>query len=47
MMFVIELHKKQIKWFKNKFGITDYVIAWLAFIKGLIFGIIITYYFLN
>ena len=43
-MKVIEFHKKQIAWWKNKFGINDYAVAWIAFIKGLIVGSLITYY---
>ena len=35
-MKVIELHKKQMEWWKNKLGIDDYAVAWIAFIKGLI-----------
>ena len=43
-MKVIEFHKRQLEWIKNKYGISDYSIAWIAFIKGLIFGSLITYY---
>ena len=38
-MKVIELHKKQMEWWKNKLGIDDYAVAWIAFIKGLIIGV--------
>ena len=30
--------------FQNKLGIDDYAISWIAFIKGLIIGSLITYY---
>ena len=43
-MKVIELHKKQMEWWKKKLGIDDYLVAWIAFIKGLIIGSLITYY---
>ena len=43
-MKVIELHKKQMEWWKNKLGIDDYAVARIAFIKGLIIGSLITYY---
>ena len=43
-MKVIELHKKQMEWWKKKLGIDDYAVAWIAFIKGLIIGSLITYY---
>tara|TARA_B100000965_G_C18899342_1_gene459585 strand:+ start:300 stop:440 length:141 start_codon:yes stop_codon:yes gene_type:complete len=46
-MKVIEFHKKQIEWWKNKLGIGDYTVAWIAFIKGLIIGSLITYYINN
>ena len=35
-MKVIEFHKKQMVWWKNKLGIDDYAVAWIAFIKGFI-----------
>ena len=33
---MIEMHKKQLEWFKSKLGISDYTVAWIAFLKGLI-----------
>ena len=44
IMKVIELHKKQMEWWKKKLGIDDYSVAWIAFIKGLLIGSLITYY---
>ena len=35
---MIEWHKQRIEWFKKKAGISNYGIAWLSFIKGLIIG---------
>ncbi len=29
-MKVIELHKKQMEWWKNKLGIDKYAVAWIA-----------------
>ena len=43
-MKVIELHKKQMEWWKKKLRIDDYSVAWIAFIKGLVIGSLITYY---
>ena len=43
-MKVIELHKKQMEWWNHKLRIDDYAVAWIAFIKGLIIGSLITYY---
>ena len=36
-----EWHKKQVEWWKNKLGIDDYTVAWIAFIKGLIIGLVL------
>jgi len=41
---MIEFHKRQIDWFKQRVGISDYVIIWIAFIKGLIIGYLIACY---
>ena len=44
---MIELHKKQLEWFKSKLGISDYTVAWIPFLKGLILGIFIYHFFIN
>ena len=41
---MIEFHKRQIEWFKERVGISDYAITWIAFIKGLIIGYLIACY---
>jgi len=46
-MKAVELHKKQMECWKNKLGIDYYAVAWIAFIKGLILGTLITYYINN
>ena len=38
------MHVITMVWWKNKLGIDDYAVAWIAFIKGLIIGSLITYY---
>ena len=43
---MIEWHKNRVEWFKDKTGISNYVIAWLSFVKGLIIGLIIYHFFL-
>ena len=43
---MIKMHKKQIEWFKTKTGVSDYGIAWVSFIKGIIFGLVIYHFFL-
>lgn len=40
---MIEMHKRQIELWKSKLGISDYGIAWIAFFKGLIIGLLIFY----
>ena len=44
---MIEMHKKQLEWFKSKLGISDYTGAWIAFLKGLILGLFIYHFFIN
>jgi hypothetical protein len=44
---MIEMHKKQLEWFKSKLGISDYTVAWIAFLKGLILGLLIYHFFIN
>ena len=38
------MHKDQIEWFKSKLGVSDYSIAWIAFIKGLIFWLLLNHF---
>ena len=38
---MIEMHKRQITLCKSKLGISDYGIAWIAFLKGLVLGLLI------
>jgi len=44
---MINLHKKYIEWWKIKFNISNYGIAWISFIKGLIIGLLIYHFFIN
>ena len=41
---MIEIHKQQVEWWKAKLGLSDYGVAWIAFFKGIIFGLL-TYHF--
>ena len=43
---MIEFHKKNINWFKEKLNLSDYVMLWLSFIKGLILGLLIYHFFI-
>ena len=38
------MHKNQIEWFKVRLGVNDYGIVWIAFIKGLIFGLLLNFF---
>ena len=40
-------HKKYIGWWKQKLGISDYGVAWISFVKGLIIGLLIYHFFIN
>jgi len=42
---MIELHKKYINWLKEKLNLSDYILLWLSFIKGLIVGLL-AYHFI-
>ena len=44
---MIETHKRQLEWWKSKLGISDYGVAWIAFVKGLIFGLFIYHFLVN
>ena len=39
------MHKKQMEFWKSKLGISDYGVAWIAFLKGLVIGLAV-YHFL-
>ena len=42
---MIEMHKRQMEFWKSKLGISDYGVAWIAFLKGLVIGLLV-YHFL-
>ena len=42
---MIEMHKRQMEFWKSKLGISDYGVAWIAFLKGLVIGLAV-YHFL-
>ena len=43
---MIEYHKGLVKSLKNKTGISDYGVAWISFIKGLLLGLLIYHFFI-
>ena len=44
---MIEAHKKQLEWWKSKLGISDYGVAWIAFVKGIFFGLLFYHFLIN
>ena len=42
---MIEIHKRQVEWWKSKLGVSDYGVAWITFFKGIFFGMLL-YHFL-
>ena len=42
---MLKWHKKQLEYWQEKLGLSTYLIAWIGFLKGLIFGLLI-YHFL-
>ena len=44
---ILKWHKKKMDWFQKKLGISNYGIAWLGFLKGFIFGLLICYFFIK
>ena len=44
---MIEIHKRQVAWWKSKLGLSDYGIAWIAFLKGLLFGMLFYHFFIT
>ena len=43
-MVFFDWHKKQIEWWKKKLNISDYVVAWIGFFKGLVFGFVVGFF---
>jgi|TARA_Y100000817_G_scaffold314642_1_gene314299 hypothetical protein len=44
---LVEWHKKVIDYFMKKFNLSIYGIVWLAFIEGLMWGLLIMYLYLK
>ena len=47
MSAFVEWHKNYMEWGKKKFGISDYVVIWGTFFKGLVVGLLIYYFFIK
>ena len=44
---MISWHKQLVKTLQEKLGFSNYVVAWISFVKGLIFGLAIYHFFLK
>ena len=44
---MIEIHKRQVEWWKSKLGLSYYGVAWIAFLKGLLFGMLFYHFFIT
>ena len=44
MLQVIDWHKKQLEFWKSKLGTSEYGMLWIAFIKGVILGMIVPHF---
>ena len=44
---MINLHKKYVERWKQKLNISNYGMAWISFIKGLIIGLLIYHFFIK
>ena len=42
---MIEMHTRQMEFWESKLGISEYGVAWIAFLKGLVIGLLV-YHFL-
>ena len=44
---MLNWHKQQLELQMEKFGLSHYAVAWIAWAKGLIFGLLIHHFFIN
>ena len=40
----IAWHKRQTDFWKTKLGISDYGLLWVAWVKGILFGLLVYHY---
>ena len=40
-MKLIDSHKRLIAWYQNKFGLSDYGLLWLVFLKGVFVALVL------
>jgi hypothetical protein len=44
---MLDGHRNQIDWWKQKVDVSWYGVAWIAFVKGLILGLLIYHFLLQ
>ena len=44
---MLKWHKNQLKYWQEKIGLSNYSVAWIGFLKGLIFGLLIYHFFIK
>ena len=44
MLKMIDWHKKHVEFWKSKLGVSDYGMLWIAFIEGILFGLLVYHY---
>ena len=44
---MLNWHKQQLESQMEKFGLSNYAVAWIAFIKGIIIGLLVYHFFIN
>ena len=47
MSSFVAWHKKYIKYWEKKLNVSDYGLLWIAFVKGLIIGLLIYHFLIN
>ncbi len=40
-------HKKLLQSWQEKLGLSNYLVAWISYFKGLIFGLLIYHFFIK
>ena len=40
---MIDWHKRQVEFWKSKLGVSEYGMLWIAFAKGIVFGLLLYY----
>ena len=44
---MLSWHRKQLKYWQEKLGLSNYSIAWLSWLKGTIFGLLLYHFFIK